>query len=70
MIKAPPPENSVNISILECRGQGVSLTTVLKGFNRMKADLEALGVLVTIDIDGLPIDDITIIEEPASEPSQ
>lgn len=62
MIKAPPPENRVTISILECRGQGVSVATVLDGFKRMKADLEALGCEVTMNIDGLPIDAFSVEE--------
>lgn len=69
MIKKPPPENSVNISIVECRGQGVDLATVLEGFNRMKAELEAMGCTVTIDVDGMPIEYFGLVEAEMVEVS-
>lgn len=70
MIKSPPPENSVNISIMACTGQGVSLDTVLDGFNHMKAHLEALGCEVNIDLDGMPIEYFGLLESELAELSE
>jgi len=64
----PKPKNKVTMNIVECRGQGVSVKTVLDGFKKLKAELEALGCEVSMNIDGKPIEAFSVIEMPESEP--
>jgi len=64
----PKPKNKVTMNIVECYGQGVSVKTVLDGFKKLKAELEALGCEVSMNIDGKPIEAFNVIEMPESEP--
>lgn len=64
----PKLKSKVSMNIVECRGQGVSVKTVLDGFKKMKAELEALGCEVSMNIDGKPIDSFSVIEMPEKEP--
>jgi len=64
----PKLKNKVTMNIVECYGQGVSVKTVLDGFKKLKAELEALGCEVSMNIDGKPIEAFSVIELPESEP--
>ena len=64
----PKLKNKVTMNIVECYGQGVSVKTVLDGFKKLKAELEALGCEVSMNIDGKPIEAFSVIEMPESEP--
>ena len=64
----PKLKNKVTMNIVECYGQGVSVKTVLDGFKKLKAELEALGCEVSMNIDGKPIEAFNVIDMPESEP--
>lgn len=55
------------MNIVECRGQGISVQTVLNGFKKMKAELEALGCEVNITVEGMPIDFFKVVEMPEDQ---
>jgi len=63
----PKLKNKVTMNIVECYGQGVSVKTVLDGFKKLKAELEALGCEVSMNIDGKPIEAFSVIEMPEEE---
>jgi hypothetical protein len=66
-LMTPKLKNKVSMNIVECYGQGVSVKTVLDGFKKMKAELEALGCEVTMNIDGKPLEAFSVVEMLESE---